>query len=135
MRDWHICTTAFTTLDIHTHTPTHWSTSGPPTLTNLLHTMFLLALSQTDIEFLPLLVQVLESYYVLEPDVPKDASTEVTCILRALDQSVEILDSRGVKVPEHLVIEAVELKTVLCPMCLLLEGVESLNIKTTILNY
>ena len=47
----------------------------------------------------------MESYYVLEPDVPKDSSTEITCILRALDQVKDILDRRGVQMPEHLVIE------------------------------
>lgn len=47
----------------------------------------------------------MESYYVLEPDVPKDSSTEITCILRALDQVKDILDQRGVQMPEHLVIE------------------------------
>ncbi|CAL1129947.1 unnamed protein product, partial [Cladocopium goreaui] len=49
--------------------------------------------------------QVVESYFVLEPDVPKDSSTEVSCILRALDQAREILESRGVAMPEHLIIE------------------------------
>ncbi|CAL1157939.1 unnamed protein product [Cladocopium goreaui] len=48
---------------------------------------------------------VVESYFVLEPDVPKDSSTEVTCILRALDQAKEILDARGVAMPSHLCIE------------------------------
>lgn len=50
--------------------------------------------------------EVVESYFVLEPDVPKDSSTEVTCILRALDQAKEILDARGVAMPSHLCIEA-----------------------------
>ena len=50
--------------------------------------------------------EVVESYFVLEPDVPKDSSTEVTCILRALDQAREILDARGVAMPSHLCIEA-----------------------------
>ncbi|CAK8991492.1 Uncharacterized protein SCF082_LOCUS2681 [Durusdinium trenchii] len=48
---------------------------------------------------------VVESYFVLEPDVPKDSSTEITCILRALDQAKEILDKRGIPIPEHLIIE------------------------------
>ena len=42
---------------------------------------------------------------MLPPDVPKDSSTEVTCIMRALDSCMEVLDKRGVKCPEHLVIE------------------------------
>ena len=42
---------------------------------------------------------------MLEPDVLKDSSTEITCILRALDQVKDILDQRGVQMPEHLVIE------------------------------
>ena len=50
-------------------------------------------------------IKVVESYFVLEPDVPKDSSTEVSCILRALDQAREILESRGVAMPEHLIIE------------------------------
>ena len=52
--------------------------------------------------------KVVECYYVLPPDVKKDSSTEVTCILKALDASVDILNKRGVALPEHLVIEAHE---------------------------
>ena len=47
-----------------------------------------------------------EIYWVLRPDVPKDSSTEMSCILRALDIAAGILDARGVTMPEHLVIEA-----------------------------
>ena len=50
--------------------------------------------------------EVLEAFYVLEPDIKKDSSTEITCILRGLDAAAEILDKRGVALPEHLVIEA-----------------------------
>ena len=42
---------------------------------------------------------------MVEPDVPKDSSTEISCILRALDSTKEILDRRGIVMPEHLVIE------------------------------
>lgn len=42
---------------------------------------------------------------MLEPDIPKDSSTEITCILQALDAAAEILSKRGVQLPEHLVIE------------------------------
>lgn len=45
-------------------------------------------------------------YFVLEPDVPKDSSTEVTCLMRALDVADSILSSRGLSLPEHLIIEA-----------------------------
>ncbi|CAJ1432458.1 unnamed protein product [Effrenium voratum] len=48
---------------------------------------------------------VLEAYYVLEPDIPKDSSTEVTVIMKALDAAAAILTSKGVRMPEHLIIE------------------------------
>ena len=50
--------------------------------------------------------KVLEIYFVLPPDVPKDSSTEATCLLRALDLAHQKLQERGVPLPEHLVIEA-----------------------------
>lgn len=37
--------------------------------------------------------------------MPKDSSTEVTCLMRALDVTEEILSSRGLQIPEHLVVE------------------------------
>ncbi len=55
---------------------------------------------------LPLVTQVVELYFVLQPDVAKDSSTEATCLMRALDVASEILSSRGMELPEHLVIEA-----------------------------
>ena len=60
-----------------------------------------------------MMAKVLEAFYVLPPDVPKDSSTEITCIMRALDSAMEILEQRGVKCPEHLVIEA-ELLLAVC---------------------
>ncbi|CAK9042612.1 unnamed protein product, partial [Durusdinium trenchii] len=48
---------------------------------------------------------VVECYFVLEPDVPKDSSTEVTCIMKALDHAAAILKSRGCPMPPHLIIE------------------------------
>lgn len=50
--------------------------------------------------------KVVECYFVLEPDVPKDSSTEVTCIMKALDHAAAILKSRGCPMPPHLIIEA-----------------------------
>lgn len=38
--------------------------------------------------------------------MPKDSSTEVTCLMRALDVADSILSSRGLSLPEHLIIEA-----------------------------
>ena len=36
----------------------------------------------------------------------KDSSTEVTCLMRALDVAESILSPRGLSLPEHLVVEA-----------------------------
>ena len=49
--------------------------------------------------------KVVECYYILAPDEKKDSSTEATCILKALDATVEILNNRQIKLPEHLIIE------------------------------
>ena len=49
--------------------------------------------------------QVCECYFILEPDIPKDSSTEVTCILRAIDHAAGILRRKGIRMPEHLVLE------------------------------
>lgn len=38
--------------------------------------------------------------------MPKESSTEVTCLMRALDVADSILSSRGLSLPEHLIIEA-----------------------------
>ncbi len=54
----------------------------------------------------PFLLQVCEVYFILEPDICKDSSTEITCLLRALDIAADILARKGVRMPEHLVIEA-----------------------------
>ena len=57
-------------------------------------------------------IKVVESYFILEPDVPKDSSTEVTCILRALDHAKAVLDKRQIPMPEHLIIEVGDWKNV-----------------------
>ena len=53
-----------------------------------------------------LLSQVLEGYLLLEPDLAKDASAEVTVLLKAIDWAEEELARRGRALPEHLIVEA-----------------------------
>lgn len=49
--------------------------------------------------------QVLEGYLVLEPDIAKDSSCEVTIIMKALDWVVDELTKAGKPMPEHLILE------------------------------
>lgn len=49
--------------------------------------------------------KVLEAYFILPPDVPKDSSTELTCLSRVVDLVVRHLDAKGIPIPEHLIVE------------------------------
>ena len=53
---------------------------------------------------------MLEGYLLLEPDLAKDASAEVTVLLKAIDWAEEELARRGRALPEHLIVEALGFK-------------------------
>ena len=50
-------------------------------------------------------LQVAECYYVLEPDIAKDASTEATILCKALDDAKEILRQRSTTMPGNMILE------------------------------
>lgn len=50
--------------------------------------------------------QVCEGFLILDNDIAKDASMELTALDMILDWCDEILRHRSVPMPEHLVIEA-----------------------------
>ncbi|CAK9059857.1 Uncharacterized protein SCF082_LOCUS31634 [Durusdinium trenchii] len=45
--------------------------------------------------------EVVEIYFITPPDLPKDSSTELTCLFRALDMAHEILTARGLDFPQE----------------------------------
>ncbi|CAL1166954.1 unnamed protein product [Cladocopium goreaui] len=49
---------------------------------------------------------VAECYYVMEPDIPKDASTEATILCKALDDAADLLRQRSTSMPGNLILEA-----------------------------
>jgi hypothetical protein len=50
--------------------------------------------------------KVVECYFISESDNPKDSSTEMSVVARALDVCQIILAERGIEMPEHLILEA-----------------------------
>lgn len=51
-------------------------------------------------------LQVAECFYVLDPDIAKDASTEATILAKSLDDANEILRQRSTSMPGNLILEA-----------------------------
>jgi hypothetical protein len=49
---------------------------------------------------------VMESYVIMDADIPKDASSQITAICEALDKTDAILKGRGLTLPAHLVCQA-----------------------------
>ncbi|CAE7570714.1 unnamed protein product [Symbiodinium sp. KB8] len=54
---------------------------------------------------------VVEVFWLLQPDVAGDSSTETTVLLKSLEVAEEILNGRKTEVPKHLVLEVVVLNT------------------------
>lgn len=54
--------------------------------------------------------QVAECFYVMEADMPKDASTEGSILCKALDDAAEILRQRSTAMPGNIILEAWEQK-------------------------
>lgn len=55
---------------------------------------------------------MVEVFWLLQPDVAGDSSTETTVLLKSLEVAEEILNGRKTEVPKHLVLEALPLMCV-----------------------
>lgn len=49
---------------------------------------------------------MVEIFWLLQPDVAGDSSTETTVMLKSLEMAEDILNGRKTEVPKHLVLEA-----------------------------
>lgn len=49
--------------------------------------------------------KVCEGFFVVDADVAKDSSTELTVLEQIIDFAMESLNHRNIQMPEHLVIE------------------------------
>lgn len=56
------------------------------------------------------LPKVCEGFLILDNDIPKDASMEMTVLDMVLDWCSDILSKKGIVFPEHLVLEVWETK-------------------------
>jgi Zn finger protein HypA/HybF involved in hydrogenase expression len=64
---------------------------------------------------------VVECYFISESDNPKDSSTEMSVVARALDICQKILADRGIEMPEHLILEVGQFKLVVLVIVLFLD--------------
>ncbi len=49
---------------------------------------------------------LLEAYILMEPDIPKDSSMQITMLCLALNFARQMLTAKGIEMPLHLIVQA-----------------------------